>query len=168
MLNLAKKRNYNMNEAKKFFLPAWAINPETGRIYDEISTWFSSYIVTTQGQLVIITGHIKSADPIMSLHHFSSLEYSILGDGIRALCDKIYANEDHFVCFAKDKQSSGKLREISESLRETLEKMRGAIAWAKQKKEREAAASWGVDEPWLTGLERKASGLSPRSERLIY
>lgn len=143
-----------MNEAKKFFFPAWAINPETGRIYDEIATWFTVCSVTTQGNLVILTGYVTSPNSIMSLHHFSSLEYSILGDGIRALCDKIYANEDHFVCFAKDKQSSGKLREISESLRETLEKMRGAIAWVKQKKEREASASWGVDETWLTNGNR--------------
>lgn len=138
-----------MNEAKKFFFPAWAINPKTGRIYDEIATWFTVYSVTTQGNLVILTGYVTSPNSIMLMHHFNSLEYSILGDGIRALCEKIYINDHDFVCFAKDKQSSGKLREISESLRETLEKMRGAIVWAKEKKEREAAASWGVAEPWL-------------------
>jgi hypothetical protein len=138
-----------MNEAKKFFFPVWAINPETGRIYDEIAAWFSACTVATQGNMVILTGYIKSPDSIMTMHHFNSLEYSVLGDGIRALCDQIYTNEHHFVCFAKDKQSSQKLREITESLRETLEEMRGAIGWAKQKKERETAASWGANGPWL-------------------
>ncbi len=125
-----------MNEAKKFFLPSWAINPETGRIYDEIATWFSVCDVTTQGNLVILTGYVKSPNSIMTLHHFSSLEYTILCGGIHALCDKIYTNDDHFVCFAKDKQSSEKLRKISESLRETLVDMKDAIAWVERKKER--------------------------------
>ena len=71
------------------------------------------------------------------------MEYSVLCGGIHALCDKIYAYDDHFVCFAKDKQSSEKLREISESLRDTLAKMKAAISWAEQKKEQENAASWG-------------------------
>jgi hypothetical protein len=32
--------------------------------------------------------------------------------------------------------------------------MQGAIAWENEKKERESAASWGVDEPWLTNGNR--------------